>query len=79
MTARTSSPPRALEFDLADGSCIRMSVTSMGVVGELWRDGACLTQARFLNFAAAGQWVDAELRLAARPYDAGAVRELFAP
>ena len=79
MTARTSSSPGLLEFELANGDCVRLTLVSTGVVGEFWRNGSCLMQARFLNFAAAGRWIDAEVRLASPPDGAGAMRELFAP
>jgi hypothetical protein len=64
MSACTSPGPNAVELVLANGASIRMILTVRGVVGELRRGGACLTRARFLNFAAAGRWIDAELRVA---------------
>ena len=79
MTARSSSSPGSLEFELADGACIRMTLTPFAVVGELTRNGVRVTLARFPNFAAAGRWIDAELRLAAFADEKSPVRELFAP
>lgn len=79
MTVRTSSPPRALEFELANGDCIRMTLMPFAIVGELSRNGVRLTQARFPTFAAAGKWIDAELRVAAGSHMADGARDLFMP